>query len=324
MAVIGYFDSLGEAVKLTNNILLAGIVQEIYKEGGIWPTLPVMQLDGLEFTYNREVEPTAGDFVGIGEDLQSSADETYTQVSASLKRYYKQYDLDDFISQNYKNVNDAKTIAITAVRKGVQLGLEDSLYYGDSSVDTDSFDGLHVLAAATSGQVIEEGTGSAGTALNISHMYDLMDLVRPRADTLVMNRNIRNRMSQLNYSGTTSFPVMWTEADPLNPGQRILSWDGVPITMSDFLLQTEAVTTTSYSGKTGGATTSIFAYRKSRIEEGGVCMLMGSKMLDLLEIPALENKDAARYRLMTYASPALGSTRGLAVITGITNVALVA
>lgn len=324
MAVIGYWDSLSEAVKLTNNILLEGLVQEVYKEGGLWPMLPVMQLDGLEFTYNREVEPTAGDFLAIGEETQSSADETYTQVSASLRRYYKQWDLDDFITQNYKNVNDAKMIALDQVRKGVQLGLEDQLIYGDDSVDTDSFDGLHAIVAANTAMVIEEGSASAGTALNITNMYNLQDLIRPAPELFMMNRNMRNRFSQLALGGSTSIPLMTIDVQWGDIGRKVLSWDSIPFLVSDFITQTESVSTTTYSAKTGGATTTIFGLRKGRIENGGLCMLMGSKMLDLLEIPALENKDAARYRLTTYAAPALGSTKALGAITGITNVAIAA
>lgn len=325
MAVIGHFDSLSEAIKLTNNILLEGIVDEVYKDGGIWPMLPIMQLDGLNYTYLREVEPSAGDFIAIGEEIGSDADQTFTSVEASLKRYVKQYDLDQFIRDNYRNVNDAEVIALNAVRKGVQLGLEDNLIYGDDSVDTDGFDGLHAMVAANSGQVISEGSSSTGAALNLHNLFVLVDLVRPRPDYLIMNRNIQRRLSEIALSGTTSFPVQFSMVDlPSGMGRRMLTWDGIPIIVSDFITQTETISSGTYASKTGGATTSIFACRFGDIPSGGVCMLHGSKILDLVRIDNLEDKDATRYRLMTYAAPALGSTKALAVIDGITDVAVAA
>lgn len=324
MPVIGTFDSLAEAAKLTQSKLLSGIVQEVYNIGALWPKLPVAQLDGYSLQYNREVLPSEGHFVGIAEEISSDADVAYTQVEVFLKRYIKQYDLDNFIKKTWTNINDPEAQAIQIVTKGITEGLESQLIYSSNSSDTNAFNGLHALVP--SAQMIHQGSGSTGAALSLANLDKLKDLVRPQPDFYVMNRNMWRRLSQMGRGGTTSFPIVEQEVtDPQTGiGKRITFYDGVPIIPSDYITMTETIATSAYSAKTGGATTSIFAVRLGQILEGGLCMLMGNPLMEPVRIENLEDKDASRYRLITYAAPALGSSKAIGVIDGITDVAVVA
>jgi hypothetical protein len=323
MTVIGTFDSLAEAAKLTMSVLLPGIVKEVYNIGQLWPRMPIAQLDGYSMKYNREVLPSEGQFLGIGDEIQSDADVAFTQVEVFLKRYIKQRDIDKFIIKTWANVNDIDAQAIMEVTRGVTEGLESQLVYSSSTTNTNAFDSLHTLV--TSGQTLHQGSGTTGAALSLNNLDKLIDLVRPRPDWILMNRNLWRRLSQVARGGTTSFPLVWGEVDMENGmGRRALYYDGVEIIPSDYITQTETIASAAFALKVGGATSTIFAGRFGQLTEGGLCMLMGNPLLEPLKIDSLENKDASRYRMVTYAAPALGSTKALACIDGITDVAMVA
>lgn len=325
MAVIGTFSSLTEAGRLQQSELVPGIIQEIYNQGGIWPELPVMQLDSKSLLYNREVSPSGGNFIDIGEEIPSDADLTFTPIEVSLKRYVKQHDLDRFILQTYKNPIDLEAQAIQVISKGVQMGLEDNLIYGDNSANSKAFDGIHEILEDTSGQNIHQGSNTTGAALSLANVHALIDKVKPRPDMLVMPFAIMNRLSMMSYGGTTSYPVVQSPIDPQSGlGRRIAYFDDIPITRSDYMLMTETIASAAYALPTGGATGSIFAIRRGSIPEGGLCILMGNPLMEAIKIENLEDKDANRYRLITYAAPALGSTKALAGIDGITNAAVTA
>jgi hypothetical protein len=324
MAVIGTFDSLTEAGRLQQSELVPGIIQEIYNQGGLWSKVPITQLDSKSLLYNREVNPTGGQFLDIGEEIASDADLTFTPVEVSLKRYIKQHDLDRFILDTYRNPIELETQAIQVISKGVSQGLEHELIYGDTSTNAKAFDGLHEIVEDTAGQNIHQGSGSTGAALSLANLALLVDLVKPAPDELVMPFAIQNRLSSLAYGGTTSYPVVNAAVDPQSGlGRRITYWNDIPVTRSDYMLMTETISSGAYALPTGGATGTIFAIRYGSIPEGGFTILMGSPLMDAIKIENLEDKDANRYRLRTYAAPALGSTKALAAIDGITNVAVV-
>src|SRR5690606_17904692 len=127
------------------------------------------------------------------------------------------------------------------------------LVYGDSATSNE-FDGLHKMISTLSGQQIHAGSGTTGGPLTTALMDQLVDLViSGEADFILMNKAIRRRMSQ--YLRTVgSYQTERTEY-----GNYWVMWQEVPILVTDFLLQTEAISGNAYSAKTGGATSSVFA-----------------------------------------------------------------
>lgn len=323
MPIIGSFDSLTEAAKITQSKLLSGVVKEVYNVGQLLPRLPVEMLDAYSLQYNREVEASGGHFVAIGADIPSDADITYTQVEVFLKRYIKQRDLDDFIADTWVNKNDPEAQAMARTIDDLMNGLESELIYSNNSADSETFNGLHALVNST--MQIHEGSGTTGSALNLTNLDALLDLVRGGAEFILMNRTMHRRLGQMARGGTTSFPLIWATVDmERGLGKRVLYWNGIEIIPTDYITQTEAIASDAYSAKTGGVTTSIFAGRFGSIMQGGLCVLMGSQLFEPVKIPVLENKDASRFRIKTYIAPALGSTKSLARIDGITDAAIAA
>jgi hypothetical protein len=322
MAIIGYFDSLAEVQKLVTDRLLAGIVQEIIEEGQLLPVLPVTQLDAKSLVYNREgTLPTAG-FYDIGEEIPSEAQATMTQVTVTLKRIIGQWDLDNFIRDTYRDPNDIEAQAVSMARKGVMRFAEDRIIYGNNTSNAKEFNGLQALVPAS--QRINQGSAATGAALSLANLDLLIDSVKGGPpDRLVMTFEIFRRISASGRGGTTNFPLLWMMENRPNVAGWVEGYRGIPIVRSDYITQTETISAGDFAAKTGGATSTIFAYRAGSVEMGGLTLLAGNPMFENLRI-ILENKDAERFRLKWYPALALGSTKSLACIDGITNVAVVA
>lgn len=322
MAIIGYWDTLAQAEKLTQTMLLRGIVEEIIEEGQQIATLPVLQIDGKELGFNREVGTPSADFYDVGEEIASQAAETYAAVTVSLKRAIGQWDLDHFVTQTYKNVNDLKAVAISRTRKGVMRVMENKLIYGKVSSNAKEFDGWQELCA--SGMRINQGSSTTGAALSLAKLDELIDSVKPKPDMLLMTFEINRRLSAVGRGGGATYPVIHTPESPGGDIQpMITAYRGVPIVRSDFMLQTETISSGDYALPTGGATSSIIAIRKGSVDDGGCSLLTGNPAFELREWDHLENKDAGRIRLVWYVSLINGSTKSIGIIDGITDVAVV-
>jgi hypothetical protein len=330
MGVLGFYNSLAEVLKLVDSVLVEGIVEQIIEEGQLIPKLPVTTLSGESLIYNRESTLPTADFYDIGDDLQEGASVAYSQVETVLKRLIGQWDLDKFNIKTYSNPNNLRAMAVSQCRKGVMRTAEDNLIYGVSSGK--GFKGLHALVADTSytgqglvyptvaeGMRIHQGGASAGAALSLANLDALVHQVKPKPDILLMNWNIWNKLSAVGR-GT---PVITRVREGGDLAQGVESYREVPIVVTDYITQTETVATYAYGAKTGGTASSIFALRFGSVEEGGVTLVTGNPMFDLENFDALETKDAERFRLIWYLTLALGSTRSLGVIDGITDAAVV-
>ena len=323
MAIIGFWNSLSEAELLTQSVLLQGVIDEIIEEGQIISRLPVLQIDGKDLLYNREKTVPSAAFYDVGEEISSQATEDYDQITTVLKRAIGQWDLDHFVTSTYKNVNDLKQVAIMRARKGVARTVEDRLIYGKIADNAKDIDGLHVLVAAA--MTINQGSSTTGAALSLANLDKLIDSVKPKPDLLLMSFELIRRLSAVGRGGTTSYPVVQTPESPGGDIQpMITSYRGIPIQRSDYMLQTETISSGDFDLPTGGATSSIFALRFGPVDEGGISLVTGSPAFELREWDHLENKDAGRIRLVWYMALANGSTKSLGVIDGVTDAAVVA
>ena len=322
MAIIGFWNNLAEAELLTQTVLLRGIIEEIIEEGQLIPSLPITQIDGKDLAYNREIGTPSAEFYDVGEEISSQANEDYDQITTALKRAIGQWDLDHFVTGTYKNVNDLRAIVIGRTRKGVARTVEDKLIYGDKSANAKEFDGLQVLCAAA--MRINQGSSSTGAALSLANLDQLIDSVKPKPALLIMTFELNRRLSAVGRGGTTSYPVVQMPESPGGDIQPMVThYRGIPIVRSDFMTQTETISSGDFSAKTGGATSSILALRPGAVDDGGISLITGNPSFELREWDHLENKDAGRIRLVWYLALANGSTKSLGILDGVTDVAVV-
>ncbi len=237
-----------------------------------------MEVTGTAVRYNREATMPAASFYDVG-DTWTEATPTYTEVTTALKILGGDADVDNFLAATYANVNDIEAEIIASRAKAVAHRFSTAFFVGDSSIDLKSFDGIRKLTPA--GQTISMGAN--GGSLTLDRVDELIDLVKPgKPDLLLMSKRTRHNLKSLRRgSGTT------LETDISQFGERIESYDGIPVVVDDFAPDDEAE-------GTGTQLSSIYALKFGQgtglmgLEHGGIVVE---------QVGELETKDATRHRI---------------------------
>ncbi len=305
--------TLAEAAKLSNDVVLQGVIETVIKESRVLQALPFIEMAGNALTYNRENAMATAAFFDVG-DTWTESTPTFTQVATSLKILGGDADVDQYVATTRSNVQDIEAAVLELKAKAVAHEFEDEFVYGDTAADPKGFDGLHKLTVA--GQQAHMGSGTTPAALSLKKLDEAIDLVKPgKPDFLMMTRRTRRGISA--YARALTSPVQYEAGDF---GQRIMFYDGIAVFQSDVLVDTEAIAAGAFSAKTGGASTSVFAVR---VGEGSLAGLTNGG-IQVENIGALETKDARRWRCKWYVSLALVSTLAVARIDGISSADVVA
>ncbi|HET7035346.1 MAG TPA: phage major capsid protein, partial [Thermomicrobiaceae bacterium] len=156
--------TLVEAAKLTQDLLLRGVIETIIKESSVLTSLPFMNVTGTAVTYNKEATMPAVSFYSVG-DAWTEASPTFTQVTAALKILGGDADVDNFIQQTYADPNDIEATVIASRAKAVAHKFSDTFYNGDTGTDAKSFNGLGKVVAA--GQTLTAGANGAALTLDM-------------------------------------------------------------------------------------------------------------------------------------------------------------
>jgi RNA polymerase subunit RPABC4/transcription elongation factor Spt4 len=305
--------SLLEAQNLSQNLLVKGIVEEMINESPLIKRLPFQTLVGNALAINREDASNMGSvgFKAIGDILTESAAQ-FTQVTYSLTTLTGDCDVNNLIQKSMSNINDQMAAQVKIKSKLMANEFETCAIYGDDT-NTNEFDGLHVLVDTTN-MAVHAGTTATGAALTLAKLDELCDKIRGgKPDMLLMNRNVRRRLSA--YLRTVGSYA--TERDKY--GDLWMYWQDIPIVVSDFITQTETISSDAYAAKTGGDTSSIFAIR---FGEGDALCGLQNGGIDTQHWDRLESKDAQRTRLIWYCGLALYSTKAIAVLDGVTDAAM--
>jgi HK97 family phage major capsid protein len=287
-----------EAAKLTNDLLLRGVIETIVKESSVLLMLPFMEVTGTALTYNREATMPAASFYDVG-DTWSEATPTFTQVTVPLRILGGDADVDNFLQQTYADPNDLEAVVLESRAKAVAHRFTEYFYVGDTASDPKGFDGLRKLVPA--GQTISMGTN--GGSLTLEKMDELIDLVKPgKPDALLMSKRTRRKLSALRRA---SGNLLETDVDQF--GRRALYYDGIPILVDDFVPDNETL-------GTGTNLSSVYAVK---FGAGGV-MGLENGGIQVVRVGELQTKDASRWRVKWYVSLAVFAELGVARLQGIT------
>ena len=293
-----------EAAKLTQDMMLRGVIETIVTESMILELLPFMEVTGTTLTYNREATMPGATFYDVG-DTWTEATPTFNQVTAALRIMGGDADVDNFLQQTYSNPNDLAAAVVAAKAKAVARKWSDTFFNGDSTVDSKSFDGLHKLIPAAQRRKANNDNANGG-ALNLDDMDQLVDLVKPgKPDAIFLSKRSRRKLKQLRRSGGN---VLEVDVDQF--GRRVEYYDGIPLVVDDFILDNRTVGTSAGICSTMYAVQ--FGYQRGvmGIHNGGV---------QVEEVGALETKDATRRRVKWYASLVCFRDIAAAALEGITN-----
>lgn len=296
--------TLTEAAKLTQDMMVRGVIETIVSESMVLNYLPFAEVVGNALTFSQEnALPTAA-FYNVADTWTEDAP-TFTQKTAKLAILGGDADVDNFLQQTYADPNDLAAAVVAAKAKAVGRKWSDTFFNGDVTVDTKSFDGLHKLIPA--GQRLKANNNNVnGGSLTLDDVDAFIDLVKPgKPDAIFLSKRTRRKIKQLRRNSTTII-----EADVDAFGRRVEYYDGIPLIVDDFILDNRTV------GTSTGVCSAMYAV------QFGMSGLMGLQNGDIAveEVGKLETKDATRRRVKWYASIANFRDIACAALEGITNV----
>ncbi len=301
--------TLAEASKLSNDMLLQGVVETIVKDSPVLQRLPFIEIVGNGLTYNQEEALPSIDFYDVG-DTWSESTPTFEQKTANLKIMGGDADVDNFLKATRSNIQDLETAVIELKAKALRDKVEETFIYGDSVTNPKQFEGLRLLIDTTtaSDQVI--AMGATGATLTLDKMDELIDAVKGgKPDILIMSRRSRRKINALVRAAGG---MMDTDRDTW--GNFIQLWDGIPIGVNDWILDTHLLVDGVETDTTGDTCSTIYTIQ---FGEGALCGLTSPGHLQAEPIGSLENKDATRTRIKWYCSLALFSSVKAAALIGV-------
>jgi hypothetical protein len=296
------------ADSLSNNQLVAGVIDEIIERDDLFSVLPFVGVNGKAYVYNREDTLAGADFLDPNDTVNESAS-TVEEVVTRLRILAGDVDVDKFLQSTESDTNDQMAVQIAKKAKGVARVFHQTLATGDSAVNTKAFDGLPSLAVQAGGtQTI--AAGANGNALTLTMLDELLDAVPNGADVIVMRRGtIRAFRGLLRATYGTDAVMQQLE----NFGRPMLTHNGVPIIMNEFLGANESL-------GTGSSLCSVYALRLNELDGLHGIYGGGDAGIVVENIGTVQNKDATRIRLKWYTGLALKSTRSIARLIGVSNV----
>jgi len=292
--------TLAEGAKLSNNVVLQGVVETIVRESPVLQALPFIDITGNALVYNQENSLATASFYAVGDTWQESTP-TFTQQQATLAILGGDADIDNYLRQTRSNVQDIEAVVLELKAKAIRQTWEQTFISGTGLANT--FAGLDtLLAAAPASQTIAAGTN--GNTLTLALLDQLIDAVRPgKPDMLLMSRRSRRQLTALVRA---SGALIETHINQFGMWQEY--YNGIPIGVSDYISETQTQGTSNVA-------TTIYALQ---FGEGRLCGLQGGGGLQVERVGELETKDAVRWRIKWYTSLAMFGTLCAARLIGVT------
>jgi len=294
------------AENLSNNDLVAGVVEEVIDRDSLFALLPFTKTTGKAYVYNREGTLSEGQFIDVNATVPEGAS-TVVEVTTKLRVLAGDVDVDKFLSETMDDTNAQKAIQIAMKAKGLGRAFRRALINGDSTSNALEFDGIDKLVKDTSNELV---VGANGAALSLSHLDELRDMVPNTPDAYMMRSGTFRALKQLlRAAGGNTAEMLQLE----NFGKPVPAFDGVPIIINDFIPG-------DVDQGSATDTCSIYALRLNEVD--GLHGLYGGDTAGIRveDLGTVQDKDATRTRLKWYVGLALKSTQSLAALRGVTNV----
>jgi hypothetical protein len=293
--------TLAEASKLSNDVLLQGVIETIIYDSPVLQVLPFIEIVGNGLTYNQENQAPTVAFYDVG-DTWAESTPTFTQQTATLKILGGDADVDNFLAKTRSNIQDLEAAVVQLKAKAVQQKFDDSFISGDTASDAKAFNGIDKLCA--SGQTITMGPD--GGTLTLDKLDELVDKIKGgKPEILLMSKRSRRKLTALSRGSGSGI----MEFDRNQFGQMVQYYSGIPIGVNDWIAD----------NKTVGVSTDCSTVYALMFGEGSVAGLTAPGSLQVEKVGSLETKDASRTRVKWYVALALFNTLKLAKLIGVRN-----
>lgn len=302
--------TLAESAKLSQDLLVAGVIENVITVNPFYDILPFQSIDGNSLAYNRENALGATEWTGVGDTISAGkAAATFTQVTTSLTTLVGDAEVNGLIQATRSNMTDQKAAQVASKAKSIGRAYQDKLINGAGS--SNQITGL--LALATAAQTKTGATN--GSALSYDLLDETLDKVTDKdgtVDYMLMNaRTIRSYYALLRALGGAGIGEVIT----LPSGAQVPSYRGIPIFRNDYIPITQ----------TRGTSSTCTSIVMGTLDDGsmshGIAGLTasGNAGISIEELGASETKDESITRVKFYNGLANFSEKGLAMLNGITN-----
>lgn len=299
--------TLTESAKLSQDMLLSGIIETIVTVDQFFEILPFREIEGNALAYNRENVVGDSQFLGVGGTITAKAAATFTKVTDSLTKIIGDAEVDEMIQATRSNINDQKSVQIASKAKSVARNFANTLINGDGTSNT--FSGLLDLVPA--GQTVSETNGSD---FSFEILDELLDLVIDKdgvVDYILMNsRELRSYYKLLRALGGATIGDVVT----LPSGQQVPGYRGTPIFRNNY------IPTDQDQGTAEGVCSTVFAGTLDQGEgEVGITGITasGAAGIRVQEVGVSETKDETITRVKWYCGLSNFSQLGVAAAKGI-------
>lgn len=300
--------TLAESAKLTQDMLLSGVIENVITVNRFFEVLPFMPIEGSALAYNRENVLGDVQVAGVDDSITAKAAATFTQITSSLTTIIGDAEVNGLIQATRSNKQDQTAAQVASKAKSAGRKFQDMLINGSGV--SNQFDGLLNLC------VKNATTGTDGSNLSFEIMDELIDLVTDKdgqVDYFTMPaRTMRAYNALLRALGGASI----NEVVELPSKKTVPAYRSVPIFQNDW------IPTDQTKGATSGTCTTIFA---GTFDDGsemhGISGLTAMDAAGMLveDVGIAEGKDNRITRVKWYCGLALFNENGLACADGIKN-----
>ncbi|MDY6833791.1 MAG: hypothetical protein SVY53_03205 [Chloroflexota bacterium] len=334
--VIGTWDSLSEAQKLTEATNVPGAIPEYMVKGGLLMNdkIPIAQSNGLSIDWLRQTTIGRAKAIAPGGDAVWTSDVSYTQKSAALKEFYDQRLCDKYVKSVYGTYNNYEEIVYNNSLGACIDAIEDWIFYGDTTyTNSDEPDGLHAWAAESTGTNSDIDEGGA---LSLANVRLAIATMKFGCDLIVVGEAIKLRLDAALQEAEIKEGLMYTRDEF---GKPLMTFDSIPVHQCNYLVAEQAGTGEGSSAMakytSGTKEYSMFFLKFGNIQkqEPGLSLGFGSdesqlakagKIVYLDVFDKLENKIAKGLRNWGYCNLLPGSKYAIGRIYGITDGAVTA
>src|SRR3989338_7910579 len=103
--------TLAEAAKLSNDVLLTGVIETVIQDSPVLQVMPFIEIVGNGLTYNRENAAATAAFFDVG-DTWTESTPTFTQITATLKILGGDADVDQYVATTRSNAQDIEAAGL--------------------------------------------------------------------------------------------------------------------------------------------------------------------------------------------------------------------
>src|SRR6476659_11352036 len=102
---------LADAAKLTQDLLVRGVIETLISESAVLRHLPFLSVNGSGVTYNQELTLPTVEWHAVN-GAWTTSEPTIQQQTTALKILGGDADVDVFLQQTYANRNDIQALVV--------------------------------------------------------------------------------------------------------------------------------------------------------------------------------------------------------------------